>query len=232
MEGNPSSLSIKPPTGQDSGFVSASIGLMTYHMGLPVMDFRYLGRKETVQLDWEDPWYSRFENKNLWRQYNEPISAFLYAEPYETRVEVIVRPKDIQLWHDLGIRGLETLPVEIQPGLKEQITEFLLTQMELTIDGEKVVPQLQRINFLKRTLKSSMVIDPPEELDAISATLGVIYSVPTESLPQEAALTWNLFSPKIQVVRAAATDEAGPLPYIKLLIFFSNLSKNKKSYLK
>ena len=85
--------------------------------------------------------------------------------------------------------------------------------MELAIDGEKVVPQLQRINFLKRTLKSSIVIDPPEELDANSATLGVIYSVPTESLPQIAALTWNLFSPKIQVVRAAATDEAGPLPY-------------------
>jgi hypothetical protein len=213
MEGKPKTLSIQPPTNQDRGLVSVTVGLMTYHLGLPIMDFRYLGLKETIQLDWEDPWYSRFENKNLWRQYNEPISAFLYAEPFETRVEVIVRPKDIQQWHDLGIRGLEKLPVELQPGLKEQIAAFLLTQMELTVDGEKVVPQLQRINFLKRTLKSSIVIDPPEELDAISATLGVIYSVPTESLPQEAALTWNLFSPKMQVVRAAATDEAGPLPY-------------------
>ena len=213
FKGQPQVLSIKPPTDKERGFVSATIGLMTYHMGLPVMDFRYLGSKEILKLDWSDPWYSQFENKNLWRQYNEPISAFLYAEPFETRVEVIVRPKDIQQWHDLGIRGLEKLPVELQPGLKEQITEFLLTQMELTVDGEKVVPQLQRINFLKRTLKSSIVIDPPEELDAISATLGVIYSVPTESLPQEAALTWNLFSPKMQVVRAACTDEAGPLPY-------------------
>ncbi len=213
MAGRPDSLSIKPPMDQERGFVAAAIGLMTYHMGLPIMDFRYLSRKEVVHLDWEDPWYSQFENKNLRRQYNEPISAFLYAEPYETRVEIIVRPKDIQQWHDLGIRGMDKLSVEIQSGLRERITEFLLTQMELTIDGETVVPQLQRINFLKRTLKSSTIINPPEELDALSATLGVIYSVPTESLPQEAALTWNLFSPKMQVVRAAATDEAGPMPY-------------------
>ena len=212
LDGRPETLSFSPPT-KEGGVPAATIGFVTYHQGLPVMDFRYLGRKETLQLDWDDPWYSRFENKNLWRQYNEPISAFLYAEPYETRVEVIVRPKDIQQWHDLGIRGLEKLPVEIQSGLKEQIAAFLPTQMELTIDGEKVVPKLQRINFLKRTLKSSIVIDPPEELDAISATLGVIYSVPTESLPQESTLIWNLFSPKMQVVRAAATDEAGPMPY-------------------
>jgi len=209
----PKTLSIKPPKDQEHGFVSTSIGIMTYHMGLPVMDFRYLSRQETIQLDWEDPWYSQFQNRNMRRLYNEPICAFLYAEPYETRIEIIVRPKDIQQWHDLGIQGLKKLPVDLQAELKERTATFLLTQMAVTIDGEEVEPQLQRINFLKRTLKSSTVIDPPAELDAISATLGIIYSVPTESLPQEATLTWDLFSPKMQTVRAAATDEAGPLPY-------------------
>ncbi len=209
---NPESLSIQPPK-NEQGYTSASIGMMVYHRGLPVMDFRYLSRKETLQLDWEDPWYSRFQNKNLWRQYNEPISVFLYAEPFETRVEVIVRPKDIQQWHDLGIQGLETIPVDMQPELKQKVADFLMAELNLTIDGEQVAANVQRVNFLKRTLKSSMVIDPPEELDAISATLGVIFSAPTETLSQESSVTWNLFSPKMQVVRAAATDEAGPLPY-------------------
>jgi hypothetical protein len=212
LAGKPEALSFIPPM-NEYGVVARSIGMMVYHMGLPVMDFRYLSRRETLDLDWDDPWYSRFKNKNLWRQYNEPISAFLYAEPYETRVEVIVRPKDIQQWHDLGIADLEVLPVEMQPQLKEQIAQFLPTRMELSVDGAVVEPKLQRINFLRRTLKSSTVIDPPEELDAISATLGIIYSVPTETLPKESQLTWNLFSPKMQVVRAAATDEAGPLPW-------------------
>lgn len=186
---------------------------MVYHLGLPVTDFRYLSKKETMTLDWEDPWYSFFDNKNLRRQYNEPISVFLYAEPFETRVEVIVRPKDIQQWHDLGLNELESIPVEQQAAIKQQVADFLLKEMTLTIDEKEVVPQLQRINFLKRTLKSSIVIDPPVDLDVNSATLGIIYSVPTEDLPKISSVEWNLFAPKLQEVRAASTDEAGPLPY-------------------
>jgi len=208
----PQALTLQPPS-NERGYASGTLGMMVYHLGVPVMDFRYLSRPETLQLDWADPWYSQFDNKNLWRQYNEPISVFLYAEPFETRVEVIVRPKDIQQWHDLGIEGMDTIPVAMQSQLKEQIAQFILTKMEVKVDGAVVVPELQRINFLKRTLKSSIVIDPPEELAANSATLGVIYSVPTATLPQAAQVTWNLFSPKMQVVRAAGTDEAGPLPY-------------------
>lgn len=29
---------------------------------LPVMDFRYLGGQETLDLDWDDAWYSKFRN--------------------------------------------------------------------------------------------------------------------------------------------------------------------------
>jgi hypothetical protein len=58
------------------------------------------------------------------------------------------------------------------------------------------------------------VIDPPEDLDVLSATLGVIFVFPAVALPDEVTLTWDLFSPRIQRVPAAATDEAGPLPSI------------------
>ena len=212
LERQPESIHLKPPM-SDRRYAAATIGMMVYHMGLPIMDFRYLSRRETLRLDWEDPWYSRFENRNLWRRYNEPINVFLYAEPFETRVEVIVRPNDIQQWHDLGLENLETIPVEMQPELKKKVADFLMAELNLKIDGEEVVPSLQRVNFLKRTLRRSVVIDPPKDLDVISATLGVIFSAPTDALPQGASITWNLFSPKMQVVRAASVDEAGPLPY-------------------
>ena len=38
-------------------------------------------------------WYSAFRNRNLRRQFEAPIHAFLYVEPYEARVEVVVRPR-------------------------------------------------------------------------------------------------------------------------------------------
>ncbi|MFQ5990509.1 MAG: hypothetical protein ACE5K9_11405 [Candidatus Methylomirabilales bacterium] len=212
FSGRPASLTMVPPR-EDGKFVSANIGFVVYHLGLPVNDFRYFSAEEVLALDWDDPWYSRFRNKNLRRQYDAPMSAFLYVEPYEVRSEIIARPKDLQHWIDLGLEGRRTIPVAMQPELKRKVAEFLAKHINVTIDGQPAKPTLDRIHFLRRTLRTSGVIDPPEELDAISATLGVIFVFPTKGLPQEATMTWDLFSPRIQKVRGAAIDEAGPLPY-------------------
>ena len=212
FSGRPASLTMVPPR-ENGKFVGANIGFVVYHLGLPVNDFRYFSADEVLDLDWKDPWYSRFRNKNLRRQYDAPMSAFLYVEPYEVRSEIIARPKDLQHWVDLGLEGRRTIPVAMQEELKRKVAEFLTKHINVTIDGQPAKPTLDRIHFLRRTLKTSGVIDPPKELDAISATLGVIFVFPTKGLPQEAIMTWDLFSPRIQKVRAAATDEAGPLPY-------------------
>ncbi len=82
----------------------------------------------------------------------------------------------------------------------------------MVIDGREIVPDLARINFLERTLRTSRVIDPPRELDIYSAILGVIFVYPTESLPQKVSMDWDLFDERIQLVPAASVDQAGSLP--------------------
>jgi len=225
----PRVLSISPPTGE-GGVSQASIGFMTYHHEIPVNDFRYLSTEEVLDLDWSDPWYSAFRNRNLRRQYDAPMNAFLYVEPYEVRTEIIARPLDLQRWVDLGLEGLETIPVEMQYELNQKVAAFLAEHQSLTIDGQPVRPELDRVNFLRRTLRTSSVIDPPEELDIYSATLGVIFVHPTEGLPQEASLTWDLFDERIQRVPGAATDEAGPLRFFLVpddnILWWKNFLKN------
>ena len=207
----PRVLSISPPS-QENGAVSAGIGFVVYHQGLPVNDFRYLSREETLRLDWTDPWYSEFDNRNLRRQFSGPISAFLYIEPYEVRQEIVVRPRDLQQWVDLGLEGSEVVPVAIQEQIKQKAVDFLGQHNPVTIDGKVVEGRLDRVHFIYRNLKTSGVIDPPRELDALSATLGVIFYYPTDRLPQEVTLEWELFNDRIQQVSAVATDEAGGLP--------------------
>ncbi|MGB5398640.1 MAG: hypothetical protein WBO71_00355 [Thermoanaerobaculia bacterium] len=225
----PRVLSISPPTGE-GGVSQASIGFMTYHHEIPVNDFRYLSTEEVLDLDWSDPWYSAFRNRNLRRQYDAPMNAFLYVEPYEVRTEIIARPLDLQRWVDLGLEGLETIPVEMQYELNQKVAAFLAEHQSLSIDGQPVRPELDRVNFLRRTLRTSSVIDPPEELDIYSATLGVIFVHPTEGLPQEASLTWDLFDERIQRVPGAATDEAGPLRFFLVpddnILWWKNFLKN------
>lgn len=163
----PETLTLSSPEG-------AGVGFVVYHLGLPVIDFRYLGRDEVLDLDWEDPWYSRFRNRNLRRQYDAPIQVFLYAEPYEVRAEVIARPRDLGHWLDLGLGGGSTIPVDAQPELLDRVAAFLAEHVVVNIDGAPAEGTLDRIHFLRRTLRTSTVIDPPEELELVSATLSVL----------------------------------------------------------
>jgi hypothetical protein len=191
----------------------ASIGYVVYHGGIAVNDFRYLAQAQVLTLDWEDPWYSRFKSRTLRRTYFAAMSGFLYIEPYEVRKEIIVRPKDLQEWVDLGLEGRDSIPVDIQAELKRRAGEFLRDRQKVIIDGVAVEPELARVNFLERTLTASRVIDPPTELDINAATLGVIFVYRTvEPLPQKVTLTWDMFSDKIPLVSAAAVDQAGSLP--------------------
>jgi hypothetical protein len=190
----------------------AGIGFVVYHKQIAVNDFRYLGKSQNLELDWDDPWYTRFEAPSLRRTYFAPMSGFLYVEPYEVRKEVIVRPKDIQQWLDLDLEGKDTIPVEIQVDLKAAVLDFLRLHQPVTIDGRAVEPDYARIDFLERSLKSSRVIDPPEDLDLNGAMLGVIFVYLIEGLPQRVAMDWDLFSERIPLIPAAAVDPAGPLP--------------------
>ncbi len=207
------SLTVGHPEGDEARF---EIGFITYHRDLPVMDFRYLpARGATLDLDRSDPWYSRFRHRNLRRQFDSPLSTYLYLEPYEVRHEIVVRPVDLEEWVDLGLAGRATIPVDAQSELLRRVAEFFTERNTLRVDGRLVTPTLDRIHFLRRTLRQSTVIDPPEEIDTASALLGAIFSYPTSGLPQEASITWDLFNSRIRRVPAAIADPVtGPVPYI------------------
>ena len=196
------------------GPAGASLGFVLYHAGIAVNDFRYLTPGATVDLDWGDPFYSRFRNRGMRRQYFAAMSGFLYVEPYEVRKEIILRPRDLEQWIDLGLAGRDTIPAELQPELKRKVAEFLRGHHKVLIDGEAVPGELARINFLERTLRTSRVVDPPRDLDRDAATLGAIFVYPTNGLPESVTMEWDLFGGRIQQVPAASVDQAGPLPVI------------------
>ncbi len=212
LEGKPEAISFKSPDRESPGALAA-IGFVFYHLGVAANDFRYLTTGATVELDWEDPWHSRFHARAMRRTYDSPMNVFLYVEPFEVRVEVIMRPLDAQQWVDLGLEERETITPEMYGSVQGRLADFLAEHLNLTIDGEPAEPVLDRINFLRRTLRNSTVIEPPEELSVFTAQLGAIFIVPRDGLPEVAEVTWDLFSEKIQAVPSAATDEASPMPY-------------------
>jgi hypothetical protein len=192
----------------------ADVGFVVYDRGIAVNDFRYLTPAQVLEIDWEDPWYTHFRARSLRRQYFAPMSGFLYVEPYEIRKEIVVRPRDLQGWVDLGLEGRDTIPVELQDTLKRRAAEFLRERQPVEIDGVAIEPELARVNFLERTLRTSRVVDPPIELDAHAAVLGLIFVYPTDGLPERVTMQWDLWNERIQQIPAAAVDQAGPFPVL------------------
>lgn len=211
MSGEPTTIAIQPPL-NPKGFAQATIGFVAYFKSLPISDFRYLSQSEKLDLDWEDPWYSKFRNRNLWRQFDSPVSVFLYVEPFEVRKEIVVRPIDLQRWVDLGVDIDGEIAIEDQAELKQHVAEFVKDKHQVLIDGVPVTGIVDRIHFIRRSLKKTGVVYPDEHLAAVSATLGIIVVYPIDALPDQVSMEWEMFDERLSEIPASTIDEAGGLP--------------------
>jgi hypothetical protein len=231
LDDRPATISFRPPGVDDEP--GANIGFVAYHRGLAVNDFRYLAWKVTLILDWDDPWYSAFQNRNLRRYFNAPLNAFLYVEPLEVRKEVVARPLDLQAWVDLGLEGKDVIPAADRAAIEQRVASFLIDRCPVIIDGERVEPILDRVHFIRRSLRTTTVVEPGEDIPLVSAMLGVIYTYPIAGLPQEVTMEWSLFNDRVREVATVATDEAGGLPWIVTpddpILTWKNFLKNPSS---
>lgn len=211
FEGKPAHITMVPPL-DDEGRVEVTMGFITYHKAVPVIDFRYLGAPATLNLDWSDPWYSKFDNPNLKRHHKSALMSFLYIEPHEVRHEILIRVKDLEQWMELGLRGSDYIEVDELDGLRQRIEAFLLSKNPVTVDGVALKPVLDRSNYVTVGISGIQILEQPQRLEISTAIVGVIIAYLSGGMPQQVSVDWELFTDQIQRVPATATDPAGPLP--------------------
>jgi hypothetical protein len=211
FETKPKQLTIIPPL-EKNGMASVSIGFTAYHKEAPIIDFKYLSKASTVNLDWEDTWYSAFEDRALRRWQQSGVQSFIYIEPFEVRHEILVRVKDLAAWMVLELRGNEFIEVDEFNPLRQRAGQFFLNRDKVLIDGKQLRPILDRTSFLQYSMVRSRFIDVPERLPLSSAMVGVIITYLTDGIPNEVSVEWDLFSKRLQKVPTNAIDPAGPFP--------------------
>ncbi len=209
FDGRPDALTISPPSDTNKDAV-VTIGFIAYHKAVPVIDFRYLTKTTQLRLDWDDPWYSQFDNPNLKRQHKNPLMSFLYIEPRQVRHEVLVRVRDLQDWTDLGLRGGATIGIEEQAKLKQRVLAFFAARNPLQIDGTPSEPTTSRAEFLNLSISGLQVIEEAQPLDLSTAVIGASLSYPVSNLPQKVNVEWDLFNERISRVPVTVTDPVGP----------------------
>ncbi len=210
FKGQPNQITFIPPL--ENGFTKSTIGFVTFHEALPIHDFRFLGQPATLNLNWEDPWYSWYKSVNLKRHHKDPVFAFLYVEPYETRFETLVRLRDLEPWMEQELS--DEISIEEQQALLAEAAIIVAKNTPLMVDGVAVTPFVESTTFLELglagvTARTSAVVETRN-----SAIAGITLTYLTDRLPQEVSIEWRLFSDNITIIPAQAIDMAGPLRYL------------------
>ncbi len=209
FETRPDSLLIIPPS-KSNGSPDVSIGFVAFHETVPVIDFRYLSGPETLRLDWEDPWYTRFDNKNLKRHHASALMTFLYVEPREVRHETLIRVRDLQDWMDFDLDEAGVLDASAQNAIKTSARALFASTNPVKIDGEPVEATSSRAEFLTVSTSGLQIAGSGDDLDLPNAILGVILSFTVPALPQNVIVNWEMFNDRNTSIQAMATDPAGP----------------------
>ena len=213
LASRPATLTLTPPRRIGSNEAAAEIGFIVYHETIPVVDFQYLERPETLRLDWQDPWYSAFENADLKRHHSAPVMTFLYVEPYEVRFEVLIRLKTLAAWMALDVPEQAPIDADMQAGLREQIGLFLVQQSQVRIDGAASRPLLDRVEFVRVTPGGIQSLEAGQRLTLHTALVGVILAYVTPGPPQEVTADWTFFDDPVTSVPSTIIDPVSQLPY-------------------
>jgi len=206
----PKQLKIVPPL-NDKGLAEANIGFLAYHKAVPSVDFRYLGQPATLNLDWQDPWYTKFDNKNLTRHHKYPLMLYLYVEPRQVRFESLLRISDITELTGFNNENAIASAEDKHQALQAHIKNYYANSEALQIDGESFKPDSIRVEFLTATLTGLKVIENAIAADESSLLVGVSQKYFIEKLPQKIDSRWQYFNKRIEQIPVIVTDPVGPL---------------------
>ncbi len=204
----PNELTIMPPS-QD-GEPLVTIGMQVFDREVPVTDFSFLAKPAELKIHWPDPWDSRFSAESLNRKAQDGTSTFLYIEPREVRHETLIRLRELAPWIGEAFEVGQTLSPQHSALIVNQAASFLASRNPVTIDGKSVQPSNATATLLELTSQGFQVVEPGKEVSVNNTFIGAILSFSSADLPDQVAVTWDMFDEEISRVATISNDIAGP----------------------
>lgn len=211
----PTGVILRPPMEKNQERAATNIGFIAFHENLPITNYWYLAQPETLDLNWRDPWRSRFRNPNLRRAHASSLTSYVTVEPFEVRHEVVVRLLDLAPLLGIELTGDQVLEGAQLDRMATRTREFFAARPRTIIDGLPRQGDVTDMNFLSVDAKGVFQLKPrSSEHKAFSTLLGVSLSFPTEGMARKVEVSWDLFSDLIPSITAQVTDPAGPFPSV------------------
>jgi hypothetical protein len=136
----------------------------------------------------------------------DPATAFLTIEPYEVRLEVLLRVKDLYELKELNKPAENIISIEAQEPLIQNVLMLMEDRVSVMINDKQASAVAQRAQFVSAGSYGIMTRKQkvPERID--EAMIGVMFAYQSEELPRDVIMDWDLFLPTAKEVKATLTD--------------------------
>ncbi|MBY0586769.1 hypothetical protein K2X85_06310 [bacterium] len=161
----------------------------------------------TVHLDWDHPPLSSEASEKEWQEWESTrrekslgitsyssVYSFLYIENYEVRHEVLVPLLTLEASVPIKRADPDFLDVAEQESAGPAIKEFFTKANPITIDGVKVAPLIDRVDFYGLDFKDFAQKADQRRVSMVNARVGVILRYPCKSPPERVEVAWDFFN--------------------------------------
>jgi len=212
-------LTFQQKIGSGSGMFIPSVMQLTVRQAggeaLPVVALTGEGEVQTYAFDWSGTGGAKRQaggttdkameqaSGNMGIESYGAVYAFVYVEPAEIRVEILMPLLTLETWTEVPRRDRDFLEVAEQRAASPALKEFFGSHNQVVIDGLGVRPVVRWLDFYGVDFKDFAVAAEPRRLSAWTARVGVILTYSTKGPPDQVGITWDLLNPKVLSARAA-----------------------------
>jgi len=173
------------------------------------------GEAQSFRFDWDSPplaadasrqerdaWFAERQKQQLGLGDFNTTYSFIYIEDFEVRHEILMPLKTLEQWFRIDRRDDEFLEIEEQNAALEPIEQFFAEGNPVEIDGIRVRPVLNRVEFFGLDRRDLARVAQRQRVSAVSARVGVILSYRTMGPPDNVKITWDQYNLHLWTVPA------------------------------
>ena len=173
---------------------------------------------DAAQEDWES-WFADQREKTLGIDSYSSTYSFIYINNHEVRHEVLIPLATLAALIDFERVDDRFLDITEQVAARKKIEAWFSAGNPVSIDGERVAPTFDRIDFYGLDLKDFAIQAEARKVSMASGRVGVIMSHPASKPPLHVEVTWDMFNHAITSVDSVifAYDETLTASFSKFL---------------
>ena len=128
--------------------------------------------------------------------------SFIYITDYEVRHELLIPLATLATMIDFERADKSFLTIEEQDAAKPKIEALLAEDNPVLIDGIRVQPVIDRIDFYGLDTLDFATRAPRRKVSMINGRVGIILSYSTKGTPSEVSVKWETFNDALKVIDA------------------------------